>query len=89
MESPGQNRKIVSSGSNICKILFSEQEQNVLLTLFIFIGTSGTAAVARFQTVVLAVQITVQTRVDVQVGVTVQKNCVNCVSIYVFLPKLL
>lgn len=44
----------------------------VPLTLLLFIGASGAAAVTRFQTVVLAVQVAVQTVVDVQVGVTAE-----------------
>lgn len=44
----------------------------VPLTLLLFVGASGAAAVAGFQTVVLAVQVAVQTVVDVQVGVTAE-----------------
>lgn len=43
-------------------------------TLLFFIGASRAAAVSRFQTVVLAVQITVQTTVDIQVGVTAEQT---------------
>lgn len=43
-----------------------------LLTLLFLVGASRAAAVARFQTVVLAVQVTVQTAVDIQVGVTAE-----------------
>ena len=45
-----------------------------VLTLLLFIGASRTAAVTRLQTVVLTVQVAVQTTVDVQVGVTAEQT---------------
>lgn len=47
------------------------------LTFLLFVGTSRAAAVTRFQTVVLAVQVAVQTVVDVQVGIAAEQTRLN------------
>lgn len=49
----------------------------VVLTLLLFIGASRAAAVTRFQTVVLAVQVAVQTTVDIQVSITAGQTHLN------------
>lgn len=49
----------------------------VVLTLLLFIGASRAAAVTRFQTVVLAVQVAVQTTVDIQMSITAGQTHLN------------
>ncbi len=52
--------------------MFEDSDVNVL-TLLLLIGSSRAAAVTGLQPMVLSVQITVQTSVDVQMSVTAQK----------------
>lgn len=54
--------------------MLSVEAQEFVLTLLFFIGASRAAAVTRFQAVVLTVQVTVQTTVDIQVGVTAEQT---------------
>lgn len=65
--------KISRHGSGWYKKKFSGvwRRKDFLLTLLIFIGASRAAAVTRFQTVVVAVQVAIQTTVDIQVCATV------------------
>lgn len=49
----------------------------VVLTLLLFIGASRAAAVTRFQTVMLAVQVAVQPTVDIQVSITAGQTQLN------------
>ena len=79
---------LLGRDSEWCLILLCNE---LALTLLLFIGASRAAAVTRFQTMVLSVQVTVQTTVDIQVGVTAEQTRLiweDSASISLFFPPM-
>lgn len=73
MESP-EKREILTKNILNKKKQQKTEEDQCLPTLLVFIGASRAAAVTRFQTVVLSVQVAVKTTVEIQVCVTVEQT---------------
>lgn len=74
MESPGEGRRLAEMVMGMIYLFIFDVLSYEKLTLLVLVGASRAAAIARLQTVVLAVQVAVQTTVDIQVGITAEQT---------------